>query len=95
MNKKQIHLDTIENDEVEILYGEIELMNLLIGNEFDFVSGTVIGKGKLIDIKKIHVECDAMMNVSVDEAKRIVKYAETMDNAEVDNNVYNYLKQDI
>lgn len=91
ISEKDDYIPLCEENEVvlNILYGEIAIMDILKGAKLEFITSKVVGEAKLIEFKEIYIEREAMEyidNISI--IKEIVLWAEKMENAIIDESVY-------
>lgn len=92
LNNSAIFFNVETVVDIDILYGEADLINIARNCEFELVSGKIIGKGVITKIKHIIIEKETLVSLNdLKLSKEIVKYAELLQVAEIEDGVYKYL----
>ena len=89
---EDILLDVETNVEIEILYGEAELLAIVENCKFELVSGSTIGEGEISRIKNIFIEKETIQlldNFSL--SMEILSCAEKLQGVVIEDAVYELL----
>ena len=92
-NGNQFAFDVYNHVNVHILFGELAVIDLYSGICLDAISGkSTIGKIHMLNMNEIYVEKEAIESVNdILLRKKIVSYAEKLDNAIIFEDVYDLI----
>lgn len=74
-----IPLDKETNVYMDVVFGELDIEEFLNRTSFEFVSWEKLGEGKIIDVKDVRVDEDALKEVTIDRKKEIMKIIKELD----------------
>lgn len=89
-NEEQIQVETTQFIEVNLFWGEFILPDLKEELVFEFISGSrTVGHGIIKKIREIYITSESLKLIDdIEERRKIVRLAETMENAIVFEDVY-------
>lgn len=64
---------------MDIVFGELNIEKFLNNTSFEFVSWEKLGEGRIIDVKDVHLEEDALKEVPIVRQKEIMTIAQRID----------------